>query len=40
MSEYLAKLNNNVNPDLEARKRIVGDDPDVLHGKPYGNNIL
>jgi subtilisin family serine protease len=40
MSEYLAKLNNEVNPDLEARKRIVGDDPDILHDKPYGNNIL
>jgi cell wall-associated protease len=40
MSEYMAKLNNEVNPDLDARKRIVGDDPDVLKDKPYGNNIL
>jgi len=40
MSDYLAKLNNEVNPDLEARKRIVGDDPDVLHDKPYGNPII
>jgi len=40
MSEYLAKLNNDVNPDLDARKRIVGDNPDVNDGKPYGNNIL
>jgi cell wall-associated protease len=40
LSEYLAKLNNDVNPDLDARKRIVGDNPDVNDGKPYGNNIL
>ncbi|MGZ3777686.1 MAG: S8 family serine peptidase [Mucilaginibacter sp.] len=40
MSEYLAKLNNEVSPDLEARKRIVGDDPDILHDKPYGNSVL
>ncbi len=40
LSEYLAKLNNDVNPDLGARKRIVGDDPDVKDGKPYGSNIL
>ena len=40
LSEYYAKQNNSVNPDLEARARIVGDDPDVNDGKPYGNNIL
>lgn len=40
LSEYLAKLNNDVNPDLDARKRIVGDNPDLQDGKPYGNNIL
>lgn len=40
LSEYMAKLNNSINPDLEARKRIIGDDPDVLKDKPYGNNIL
>src|SRR6185312_393815 len=41
MNEYLTKLNNDINPDLEARKRIVGDDPDVLHDKKtYGNNQL
>jgi cell wall-associated protease len=40
MSEYLAKLNNDLTPDLEARKRIVGDNVDSLDGKPYGNNIL
>lgn len=39
-SEYLAKLNNDVNPDLSARKNIVGDNPDVQDGKPYGNNVL
>jgi len=40
LSEYMAKLNNSINPDLEARKRIVGDDPDILKDKPYGNNKL
>ncbi|MCJ8210579.1 S8 family serine peptidase [Mucilaginibacter sp. RS28] len=37
-SDYMAKLNNDVNPDLEVRKRTVGDNPDVLKDKPYGNN--
>jgi subtilisin family serine protease len=40
LSEYLAKLNNDVSPDLDARKRIIGDDPNVNDGKPYGNNLL
>jgi subtilisin family serine protease len=40
LSEYMAKLNNSINPDLEARKRIVGDNPDILKDKPYGNNVL
>ena len=40
LSEYVEKLNNDVNPDLNSRKEIVGDDPDVMDGKPYGNNIL
>jgi cell wall-associated protease len=40
LSEYMAKINNDVNPDLNARKNIVGDNPDVQDGKPYGNNIL
>jgi cell wall-associated protease len=40
LSEYYAKQNNTINPDLDARARIVGDDPDVNDGKPYGNNIL
>jgi cell wall-associated protease len=37
--EY-AKENNTIAPDLDARKSIVGDDPDVNDGKPYGNNVL
>lgn len=40
LSEYLAKLNNDVSPDLNARKSIIGDDPNVNDGKPYGNNLL
>ena len=40
LSDYLAKLNNDVNPDLSARKNIVGDNPDEQDGKPYGNNVL
>lgn len=40
LSEYLTKLNNDINPDLEARKRIVGDDPNVWDGKPYGSNLV
>ncbi len=40
ITEYYAKQNNTITPDLEARARIVGDDPDVNDGKPYGNNIL
>jgi cell wall-associated protease len=40
ITEYFAKQNNTVNPDLDSRLKIVGDDPDVNDGKPYGNNIL
>lgn len=40
LTEYITKLNNDINPDLDARKNIVGDDPDVMDGKPYGNNLL
>jgi cell wall-associated protease len=40
ITEYYAKENNSINPDLDARAKIVGDDPDVMDGKPYGNNIL
>jgi cell wall-associated protease len=40
LSDYMAKLNNDLNPDLTARKTIVGDDPDVQGGKTYGSNLL
>jgi cell wall-associated protease len=40
ITEYYAKQNNSINPDLDARSKIVGDDPDVNDGKPYGNNII
>jgi len=40
ISDYIKKLNNDLNPDLKERSEIVGDDPDVNDGKPYGNNIL
>jgi cell wall-associated protease len=40
ITEYYAKLNNSINPDLDARVRIVADDPDVRESKPYGNNVL
>jgi cell wall-associated protease len=40
LTEYLTKLNNDVNPDLEARKRIVGDNPDDFNDKKYGSNLL
>ncbi|MDB4921308.1 S8 family serine peptidase [Mucilaginibacter sp.] len=40
LTEYYAKQNNTINPDLDARARIVADDPDVNDGKPYGNNVL
>ncbi|MFD0752006.1 S8 family serine peptidase [Mucilaginibacter calamicampi] len=40
LSDYMAKLNNDINPDLTSRKTIVGDDPDVQDGKPYGSNLV
>ncbi|WP_345950059.1 S8 family serine peptidase [Mucilaginibacter sp. PAMB04274] len=40
LSEYLTKLNNDINPDLEVRMRIVGDDPNVWDDKPHGSNLL
>ena len=40
LSEYITKLNNDVNPDLEARKRVVGDNPDDINDKKYGSNQL
>ncbi len=39
-SDYYTKINNDVNPDLDVRKRTVGDDPNVRNNMPYGNNIL
>jgi cell wall-associated protease len=39
-TDYVTKLNNDVNPDLDMRKRTVGDNPDLLNDKPYGNNQL
>ena len=40
LTEYYARQNNTISPDLDSRARIVGDDPDIQDGKPYGNNIL
>ena len=40
LSDYYATVNNNLNPDLDVRARTIGDNPDTLDGKPYGNNIL
>ncbi|HZY38779.1 MAG TPA: S8 family serine peptidase [Mucilaginibacter sp.] len=39
-SDEYAKENNTIAPDLDARRSIVSDDPDVNDGKPYGNNVL
>ena len=39
-ADYYTKINNDVNPDLDIRKRTVGDDPNVWDNKPYGNNIV
>jgi len=40
LGEYLTKLNNELSPDLDVRRRTVGDNPDVLGDKTYGNNQL
>ncbi|MCC8409697.1 S8 family serine peptidase [Mucilaginibacter sp. UR6-1] len=40
LSEYLTKLNNDLNPDLTSRQKIVGDNPDIWDTKPYGSNIV
>jgi cell wall-associated protease len=40
LSEYLKKLNNDVNPDLDARKNIIGDNPDDNSNPKYGNNLV
>jgi len=39
-SDEYAKDNNTITPDPDTRKNIVGDDPDINDGKPYGNNVL
>jgi len=39
LSEYIQKLNNDINPDLTSRQTIVGDDPNVW-GSHYGNNVV
>lgn len=36
----VTKLHNDLNPDLEIRKRIIGDDPNDNRDKSYGNNLL
>lgn len=40
LSEALTKFNNDINPDLDSRARIVGDDPNVWDTKPYGSNLI
>jgi len=40
LSEQLTKDNNDINPDLDARKNIVGDNPDDNSDPHYGNNIV
>ncbi|RYY29571.1 MAG: peptidase S8 [Sphingobacteriaceae bacterium] len=40
LSEYITKLNNDVNPDLDSRKRVVGDNPNDIKDKIYGSNQL
>jgi subtilisin family serine protease len=40
LNDYLTKLNNDISPDLDARKRIVGDNPDDFNDKKYGSNQL
>ncbi|RKR80643.1 subtilase family protein [Mucilaginibacter gracilis] len=40
LSEYLKKLNSDINPDLDARKTIMDNDPDDNSSSKYGNNLL
>jgi cell wall-associated protease len=40
VTEQLNKASNDINPDLENRKNIVGDNPDDNSNPHYGNNIL
>ncbi len=39
-TEELSKANNDVNPDLDNRKNIIGDNPDDNSNPHYGNNIV
>jgi len=39
-TEELSKANNDINPDLDNRKNIVGDDPNDNRNPHYGNNLL
>jgi subtilisin family serine protease len=40
LKEELTKDSNDINPDLDARKAIVGDNPDDNSNAHYGNNIV
>jgi cell wall-associated protease len=40
LSENLKTLNNAINPDLDARKNIIGDNPDDNTNTRYGNNLV
>lgn len=37
---YINKLNQDLNPDLEARKNIIGDNPNDNSNPFYGNNLI
>ncbi|WP_448701087.1 S8 family serine peptidase [Mucilaginibacter sp. AW1-3] len=39
-TEQLSKANNDINPDLDNRKNIIGDNPDDNSNPHYGNNIV
>jgi cell wall-associated protease len=39
-TELYTKANNDINPDLDARKNTVGDNPDDNSNPHYGNNLV
>ncbi|OCX50992.1 hypothetical protein BEL04_19935 [Mucilaginibacter sp. PPCGB 2223] len=39
-TEEMTKANNDINPDLDTRKNIIGDDPNDNSNPHYGNNIV
>lgn len=39
-TELFTKANNDINPDLDARKNIIGDNPDDNSNPHYGNNLV